>query len=103
DFPAHCRKPAAFGAGAKSRALDDDDRAPLVRVDPGGASGLNRERTELRAVRVGRADVHREGTVVEGVGSTRRAIDELVADDEIARSDAGLQASRGTGTQDPGD
>src|SRR5579883_3573196 len=40
-FPAQPRKPPRLGTSGKTRPLNDDDRAPLVRVDAQGAQRLD--------------------------------------------------------------
>ncbi len=55
------------------------------------------------AVRVGGRDVRRLGPVVEGVRPPARPVDELVADDELAELELGLERARGVRPDDPPD
>ena len=87
-------EPRRLGAGREARALDDDHGAAVPRRDPELARGLDEQRPQLGAVRVGRGDVGRLRPVVERVRPAARAVDELVADDELAELELGLRARR---------
>ena len=63
-------------------------------VDPELSQRVDRERAQLRAVRIGEADVRRDRAVVERVLAPGRAVDELIGDDEIAGLHVRLAASR---------
>src|SRR6059058_1166896 len=89
--PARALEPLRLGARGEARALDRHDRAAVPDRDPELARGLDQQLPEVRAVRVGRRDVRRLRTVVEAVRAAGGAVDELVADDELAEPELCLQ------------
>src|SRR5450759_4168470 len=93
DLPALGGEPARLRARGETRPLDDDYRSRGVRRYPQLGGLLDRVLPHHRTVRVRRGDVHRGGAVVERVLAAPRAVDELVADDEVAGDHVGLQRS----------
>ena len=58
----------------------------LVDLDAVVADRRDRELAQDRVVDLGRREVGHDRAVVERVGPARRPVDELVADDEVARA-----------------
>src|SRR6202008_2037351 len=85
DFPALSAEPLALGARGKTWALNNDHRAAIVNRDaqlpPDGGALL----AKLRAIRLGRGNVHHSWPVVKRLLAPVRAVDELIAHDEVAR------------------
>src|SRR5207302_2592492 len=100
--PAHLRVPVRLRARGEPGAFDHDDRSGLVDGDVLRARGLDRDGTHLGAVRVGERDVGRVGAVVEGRGAAGGAVDELVADDEVAALHVPLERAGRGRRQQPG-
>ena len=100
DLPAGVAEPLRFGLRRETRTLDDHDGPALVDLDPMVADGGDGELAKDRVVDLGRRQVGDDRAVEERVGTSVRAIDELVAYDEIAGLDADLQRSRGTRRDD---
>ena len=76
---------------------------PSRTVIPSSRGRLDEQAAQLRAVGVGRGDVRRLRAVVERVRAAARAVDELVADDELAQLELGLERARGVRADDPAD
>src|SRR5438093_32086 len=68
-----------------------------------GGGGRDGEAPELRAERIGEADVDGPRPVVEGVPPPPGPVDELVADDEVPRGHVRLERTAGAGAHDPRD
>ena len=79
-------------AGREARALDDHDRPAVVHGDP-GLTGRPRQRAG-RGSTGRRRRCARPPAVEERVGPPRRAVDQLVAQDEVARRDLRPQRAR---------
>src|ERR1700733_9953574 len=103
DLPAQRAEPLRLRARGEARALDDDDRALVVRVDVQPAQRVDRDRPQLRAVRIGERDVRRHGAVVERVLAPARAVDDLVGDHHRAGLHVRLQRAAGRRADDPRD
>ena len=58
---------------------------------------IHGEAAQLRAVRLGAGNVRDVGAVVKRIRAARRAVYELVGDDEMARRDVRLQRADGVG------
>src|SRR6266550_5642699 len=99
--PAGVLEPARLGAGREARALDRDHRAAVADRDRELAGRVDQKAPQVRAVGVGGRDVRRLGPVVERVRPAGRAVDELVADDELAELQVGLERAGGVRADDP--
>ena len=99
--PAHLLEPARLGPGREARPLDDDDGAAVADGDVELAGRVDEQPPQVGAVRVGRGHVRHGIALVERVRPARRPVDELVADDELAEPEIGLQRTRGAGPDDP--
>ena len=88
-------EPLRFAAGRKPRPLDYDDRSAVERFDFERLGRFDRNRPQRRAVRVGKADVRRDRSVVERVFPPARAVDQLVGDDHRAGRHALEQRTAG--------
>ena len=76
---------------------------PSWTVIPSSRAVSTSSRAQVGAVRVGGRDVRRLRPVVEGVRAARGAVDELVADDERAQLELGLQRARRARADQPPD
>ena len=85
DVPALRAVPTRLGARGKAGTRDHDDRSRVVHPDAGALARLQRVASDDRAVRVGVRHVMGGTRVVERVGATPGAVDELVEDDKVAR------------------
>ena len=85
EIPADRPVPGALGPGREARALDHDDRPSRVHRQAELRARGEEGRAQVGAVGIGRRHVADGGAVEERVLAARRAIDELVADDERAR------------------
>src|ERR1041385_4004684 len=94
-------EPLRLGAGREARPLDRHDGAAVANRDTELARGLDEQPAEVGAIRVGRRDVSRLGAVVKRVRPSGRAVDELVADDELAQPQLRLQRPRRVRADDP--
>src|SRR4029450_4438888 len=77
--------------------------AAVVGGDALGLGLLEGEGAQLGAVGVGEGDVGGLGAVVEGVVGAPGAVDQLVADHEVAGGGLGLERAGGAGADDPAD
>ncbi len=88
-------EPARLGSGGEAGALDHHHRARAVGYGADVRRGLGQDVAELGAVGVGEAHVAEHGSVDEGVGASPRAVDQLVADDQLPGMDVGAQRTGG--------
>ena len=103
DLPALGLEPRALGPCREARALDHDDRPALAHRQPELPAGGQQRRAQIGAVGIGRRHVPHLGAVEEGVLAARRAIDELVANDERPGRQIGAQRARSAGRDDARD
>src|SRR5579872_2513831 len=91
DFPAVAREPLRFGARREARPLNDDDRPVVVRRNADLLELVDRDRTQLRTIRICKRDVRCNRAVVKRILAARRAIDDLIAYDHLTGRNFGIE------------
>ena len=94
-------EPRRLGARGEPRALDHHDRAAFVHGMPSSRPRATMTPAHHVAVRVGEGDVRRDRPVVERVRAVARAVDELIADHEVAGLHVRLQRAARVGPEHP--
>ena len=98
DSAAHSGVPAGLGPGREARSLDHDHGASVDDRETGAFGDVQHGGPAGWTVRIGEVHMDRAAVVV-GVLPARRAINELIRQNERARTQVGTEPSDGAGRE----